>query len=196
MASIIKGSHLKHLGLYNPLRQYKRLPLRSKRATYSVTCVAWTMTVIQSNNTFFPYLEILQGSGSNLNLASSHSNLTKHRLHQEKSQSLLSTSNFLVISPAKFGCLGAFYFCEVTTRLLKVYFCALSVASCCLSVLSTLWKWSSYLLMLGFASGWASNWGEVRWGSGSPDSPWTEPEPNIGNISLTWGVRAWESYRW
>ena len=41
-------------------------------------------------------------------------------LHQERSQSLLSASFFSMIPPAKFGHLGAFYFCEVVTGLLKV----------------------------------------------------------------------------
>ena len=40
--------------------------------------------------------------------------------HQERSQSLPSASFFSMISPAKFGHLGAFYFCEVGTGLLKV----------------------------------------------------------------------------
>ena len=48
--------------------------------------------------------------------------------HQEKSWLLLGARNFSVISPAKFGRLGLFYFCEVSTWLLKVRFWALSAA--------------------------------------------------------------------
>ena len=46
--------------------------------------------------------------------------------HQEKSWLLLSASFFSVISPAKPGRLGSFYFYEVDTWLSKMHFCALS----------------------------------------------------------------------
>ena len=44
----------------------------------------------------------------------------EYSTHQERSRSLLSASFFSMISPAKFGRLGVFYFCEVGTGLLKV----------------------------------------------------------------------------
>ena len=49
----------------------------------------------------------------------------------------MSARFFSVISPAKYGRLGSFYFWEVGLWLLKVRFCALSVAFGTLKVIET-----------------------------------------------------------
>ena len=67
--------------------------------------------------------------------------------HREKSCRLLSAGIFSVISPAKFGRLGPFYFCEVSTWLLEVRFWALLVAFSHFPSLSALLKRSKPLLM-------------------------------------------------
>ena len=70
-------------------------------------------------------------------MPSSPQHLPSTRPHQEKSRLLMSARLFSVISPAKYRRLGSFYFWEVDLWLLKVRFCALSVAFGTLKVIET-----------------------------------------------------------
>ena len=96
--------------------------------------------------------------------------------HQQKCHTLLSANLFSMISPAKYGRLGAFHFCEVTAQLMKVDFWALSSLICAFGTLKVIEVFPDGVLSLDtlksnaiasdqnlICSGWGLG-GELIWG--------------------------------